>query len=253
MRYAKGSLVINAERDVPLLRQVRNSKFVSHHQLFEFMKLGGFDHSRNSFNWRLKRLIDSGHICICQGVYGAGSAVYRVTKDGLLLLEHHGQFTAVLNSNGDHLPHPSQVFHSLQLNAVQLALARANVLASWQTELEIASFNTISRAPYQKDYDAIVDVWVKERRARFALEYERTLKSLKQYERIRTALEAEQQIEFVLYLTSGMEVLIHLLREFQSVRKQVAFANASSFEQQLLDTVVTDRDGTAIKFWDLLQ
>ena len=253
MRYAKGSLVINAERDVPLLRQVRNSKFVSHHQLFEFMKLGGFDHSRNSFNWRLKRLIDSGHICICQGVYGAGSAVYRVTKDGLLLLEHHGQFTAVLNSNGDHLPHPSQVFHSLQLNAVQLALARANVLASWQTELEIASFNTISRAPYQKDYDAIVDVWVKERRARFALEYERTLKSLKQYERIRTALEAEQQIEFVLYLTSGMEVLIHLLREFQSVRKQVAFANASSFEQQLLDTVVTDRDGTAIKFWELLQ
>jgi len=59
---------------------------------------------------------------------------------------------------------------------VQLALARANVLASWQTELEIASFNTISRAPYQKDYDAIVDVWVKEHTARFALEYERTLK-----------------------------------------------------------------------------
>jgi hypothetical protein len=253
MRYAKGSLVINAERDVPLLRQVRNSKFVSHHQLFEFMKLGGFDHSRNSFNWRLKRLLDAGHIGICRGVYGAGSAVYRVTKDGLVLLEHCGQFTAVLHSNTNHLPHPAQVFHSLQLNAVQLALARANLLASWQTEVEIASFNTISRAPYQKDYDAIVDVWIKDRTARFAVEYERTLKSLKQYERIRTALEAEQQIEFVLYLTSGMEVLVHLLHEFQSVRKKLAFANATSFEQQLLDTVVTGRDGTAIKFRDLLK
>jgi hypothetical protein len=253
MRYAKGSLVINAERDVPLLRQVRNSKFVSHHQLFEFMKLGGFDHARNSFNWRLKRLLDSGHIGICQGVYGAGSAVYRVTRNGIMLLEHHGQFTAVLHSTTDHLPHTSQVFHSLQLNAVQLALARANVLASWQTELEIASFNTISRAPYQKDYDAIVDVLIKDRTARFALEYERTLKSLKQYERIRAALEAEQQIEFVLYLTSGMEVLVHLLHEFQSVRKKLAFANARSFEQQLLDTVMTGRDGTAIKFRDLLK
>jgi hypothetical protein len=253
MRYAKGSLVINAERDVPLLRQVRNSKFVSHHQLFEFMKLGGFDHSRNSFNWRLKRLLDSGHMGICQGVYGAGSAVYHVTRDGIMLLEHHGQFTAVLHSKTDHLPHASQVFHSLQLNAVQLALARANLLASWQTELEIASFNTISRDPYQKDYDAIVDVWMKDRTARFALEYERTLKSLKQYERIRTALEAEQQIEFVLYLTSGMEVLVHLLHEFQSVRKKLAFANARSFEQRLLDTVVTGRDGTAIKFRDLLE
>ena len=49
---------------------------------------------------------------------------YRVTKDGLLLLEHHGQFMAVLHSHSDHLPHLSQVFHSLQLNAVQLALAR---------------------------------------------------------------------------------------------------------------------------------
>jgi hypothetical protein len=176
-----------------------------------------------------------------------------VTKDGILLLEYHGQFTAVLHSTTDHLPHPSQVFHSLQLNAVQLALARANMLASWQTELEIASFNTISRAPYQKDYDAIVDVWVKEGTARFALEYERTLKSLRQYERIRIALEAEQQIEFVLYLTSGMEVLVHLVHEFQSVRKKLAFANARSFEQQLLDTVVTGCDGSATKFRDLLQ
>jgi hypothetical protein len=253
MRYAKGSLVINAERDVPLLRQVRNSKFVSHRQLFEFMKLGGFDHSRNSFNWRLKRLLDSGHIGICQGVYGAGSAVYRVTRDGIMLLEHHGQFTAVLHSNTEHLPHISEVFHALKLNAVRLALARANLLACWQSELEIASFNTISRAPYQKDYDAIVDVWIGESTVRFALEYERTLKSLKQYERIRTALEAEQQIEFVLYLTSGMEVLVHLLHEFQSVRIKLAFANARSFEQQLLETVVTGRDGTAIKFRDLLQ
>src|SRR6266480_1657448 len=83
-----------------------------------------------------------------------------------------------------------------------------------QTELEIASFNTISRAPYQKGYDAIVDVWIGERTARFALEYERTLKSFKQYEHIRAALEAEEQIGFVLYLTSGMEVL-DLLREFR--------------------------------------
>jgi len=253
MRYAKGSIVVSAERDIPLLRQVRNSKFVSHHQLFEFMRLGGFDHSRNSFNWRIRRLLDSGQIGVCQRVYGAGSTVYQMTRDGIMLLEHHGQFTAVLQSTTNHLPHPSQVFHSLQLNAVQLSLARANVLANWQSELEIASFNTISRAPYQKDYDAIVDVWVKDHTTRFALEYERTLKNLRQYERIRTALEAEQQIELVLYLTSGMEVLVHLLHEFQSVRKKLAFANAKSFEQQLLDTVVTGSDGAMTKLRELLQ
>ena len=67
MRYAKGGLVINPERDIPLLRQVRNSRFVSHQQLFEFMKFGGFDHCRNSFNWRVRRLVDVRPISICEG------------------------------------------------------------------------------------------------------------------------------------------------------------------------------------------
>ena len=132
-------------------------------------------------------------------------------------------------------------------------LARANLLAGWQSEIEIASFNTISRSPYQKDYDAIVDVWIGDRKVRFALEYERMLKSLRQYERIRTALEAERQIECVLYLTSGMEVLVHLVHEFQSVRKRLAFAGAATFERHLLDTIVTGRDGITARLWDVLR
>ena len=83
MRYAKGGLVINPERDIPLLRQVRNSRFVSHSQLFELMKFGGSDRSRDSFNWRVRRLAKSGHISICGGIFCAGSAVYRITKEGL--------------------------------------------------------------------------------------------------------------------------------------------------------------------------
>lgn len=113
MRYAKGGLVINPERDIPLLRQVRNSRFVSHSQLFELMRFGGSDRSRDSFNWRVRRLIKSGHIGICSGVFCVGSAVYRITREGLILLEHHGQFTNVLHSNTQHLPHASQVFHAL--------------------------------------------------------------------------------------------------------------------------------------------
>src|ERR1700728_4967482 len=147
MRYAKGGLVINPERYIPLLRQVRNSRFVSHNQLFELMKFGGSDRSRDSFNWRVRRLGKSGHISICGGVFCAGSAVYQITKEGIALLEHHGQVNTVLQSNSEHLTHSSQVFHALELNAIQLALAHKNLLASWQSEVEVASFNTISRSP----------------------------------------------------------------------------------------------------------
>jgi len=70
------------------LLQVRNSRFISHEQLFEFMQYRGIDHSRSSFNWRTRRLIGSGYLSVCERRSGTGSPVYRITKEGLALLEH---------------------------------------------------------------------------------------------------------------------------------------------------------------------
>jgi hypothetical protein len=254
MRYAKNGLAVQVGRDVPLLRQVRNAKFISHDQLFDLMRFGGWERSRDSFNWRLRRLVKAGYLGVCEEFFGADSAVYRITREGIHLLEHHGEFSTVLQSNTQHLPHPSQIFHALQLNSVQVALANQNLLATWQSEIEVASFNTISRAPYQKDYDAIVEVWVGGNTARFALEYERTLKSARHYERIRDALDRERQITCILYLSSGIEVLVHLLHEFQSVATNVAFANAKEFGQSLLETrVLTPGNLAGMPFRELLQ
>jgi hypothetical protein len=254
MRYVKDSVIIQTDRDIPLLRQVRNSKFASHEQLFELMTLGGYECSGDSFGWRVRRLVKAGFLSICVGAFGSKSVVYRITYDGIALLEHHGQFTTVLHSKTKHLPHTSQVFHSLELNRIQLALARQNVLANWQSEIEIASFNTISSAPYEKDYDAIVDVWIGEKTARFALEYERCLKGYRHYDRIRSALQSEQQIGCILFLTSGIEVLVHLIHEFNPVMNKLAFGYARDFEQMLLDTtVVTTGNLAGINFRELLQ
>lgn len=253
MRYAKNSVVVQPDRDIPLLRQVRNLKFVSHEQLFELMTLSGHEGSGDSFGWRVRRLVKSGFLSICEGAFGSKSIIYRITYKGVALLEHHGQFTTVLHSKTKHLPHASQVFHSLELNRIQLALARRNLLANWQSEIEVASHNTISCAPYEKDYDAIVDVWVGEKTARFALEYERCLKSYRHYDRIREALQAEQQVGCILFLVSGMEVLVHLIHEFNPVTNKVAFAYARDFEQMLLDTrVVTTGSLAGNNFRELL-
>jgi hypothetical protein len=254
MRYAKNSVVVQAERDIPLLRLVRNSKFVSHIQLFELMRFGGWESSRDSFNWRVRRLLKSKFLAVCTGTFGAGSAVYRISREGVAMLEYHGQFTTVMHSKTEHLPHISQVFHSLELNRIQLALASQSLLSNWQSEIEVASFNTISSSPFQKDYDAIVEVWIGDQKARFALEYEHSLKSYRQYDRIRDALHAERQVGCILYLTSGMEVLLHLVQELQSVPRMLAFANAASFRQMLLETkVITGRNLAGTEFRELLQ
>jgi hypothetical protein len=253
MRHAKNSLVVNRKRDIPLLYQVRSSKFITHQQLFEFMKLCGHERSRASFDWRVRRLIKFGRLAICPDIQESGSAVYRITKSGLALLEHFGQASIVLNSGTLHPPHSSQAFHALGINAIQLALTRANLVASWQSEIEVAAFNMISHSPFQKDYDAIVEVWVGEKTERFALEYERTLKSITRYGQVRAALQAERELHCILYLTSGLELVAPLVQELGDTNKRVGFATLRDFEKSLLDTVVFSCQAAAmVKFREFL-
>jgi hypothetical protein len=128
------------------------------------------------------------------------------------------------------------------MNAVQLALTRVNLVASWQSEIEIASFNTISTSPLQKDYDAIVEVWVGER----------TQKSARRYQQIRAALESEREIKCILYLTSGFELISPLVRELGDIKQKVAFATLRDFENSLLDTYMFTSRSTMVKFGDFL-
>lgn len=241
MRHAKRSISISPEHDIPLLLQVRNSRFVAHHQLFEFMQ-HATEMPRRSFNWRIQRLLKEHLIAICR-VTGVGHFVYHITRQGLIELEHHGHFAAVLNSGTGHLTYLSQAYHALALNSIQLGLIRRNLLVSWQSDVETASDNTISRDPLSKDYDAIVDVWNNDTAARFGLEYEHTLKSAQQYERIRRMLEDESALSCVLYLTAGEQITVHLAYEFSGVPKRLAFATRVQFEEQALDTMVMTHPG----------
>lgn len=249
MRYSRNSLIVSPGRDLPLLLQVRNSRFITHQQLFELLQYTNVGQTRSSFNWRTRRLLEAGHISICGDHSGAGAPVYRITKDGLSLLEYHGHFTTVLHSRTEHLPHSSQIFHALELNNIHLALRRKNLLADWHSEVEIASFNTISERALQKDYDALVGIWLGEKRACFALEYERSLKSSRQYERVRAALDSEDEVDCVLYLTSGIEILVHLVHQLRPVDVTLAFATARDFLELLLDTtVITQNSLSGVKF-----
>lgn len=238
MRYIKGTYSISPDRDIPILRLVRNARFIAHQQIFEMTRLDGLEYSRDSFNWRMKRLREAQFVAACEGNFGRGEIIYRITRNGLLQLEDHGHFATVLNSATEHLPPPNQVHHALELTAIQLVLTRANVLAAWLSDVETASLNTVSRAPFEKDYDAIVDVWNEQKISRFALEYERTLKSARQYERIRQRLECDQRVGCVLYLTAGRDIAVHLSYELSGIPKRLAFATAPSFREKLLDTPV---------------
>jgi hypothetical protein len=239
MRYAKGSLVITAQGDIPLLRQVRNSRFISHEQLFELLQYDSHVSSRGSFNWRVQRLLKAHQLKRLESFSWQGSSVYSITPNGLLELESQGEFAIALHSRSRQMPDRAQVFHALELNAVRLSMIRKALIVSWQSEVEISSANMVSAAPYQKDYDAIVKLWVGTEVREFALEYERSLKSSKQYEKVHAALEAERQIGCVLYLTADPDLLLALLFQLTPISKRVGFLTARSFRERLLTASVT--------------
>ena len=59
MRFSKGSIELSSIQDMQLLRQVVHSKFITHDQLFEFMTLGCYENKKPSFNWRVRRLVET--------------------------------------------------------------------------------------------------------------------------------------------------------------------------------------------------
>ena len=58
MRFWKGSIEISFAQDIPLLRQVLHSQFITHDKLFEFMDIGNYERKRPTFNWRVRRLVE---------------------------------------------------------------------------------------------------------------------------------------------------------------------------------------------------
>jgi hypothetical protein len=103
--------------------------------------------------------------------------------------------------------------------------------------------------PFAKNYDVVVKVWVEGEVCEFALEYERSLKSVPGYEKIRELMDGEQRFASVLYLTASADILIMVDYHLSSPSQQIAFATARSFEQSLLGTsVATDSSGDLVSF-----
>lgn len=245
MRYARGSIVISPEGDIPLLREVRNSRFVSRSQLFSILNSAA-PLSPPTYTSRLARLLARGYLRAVPNLTWHGSAVFSIAPLGLMELESCGEFNLALHSVTRHMPHPLHAYHALELNEIRLALLRSSLLAGWKCELEIASLNMVS-AMFRKDYDALVGVWAGQQICDFALEYERSLKAAGRYRRIKEALETEGRVSATLYLTASPDLMYALLYHLSPCSRPLAFAVAYQFRCHLLATpVLTDPARSAV-------
>jgi hypothetical protein len=174
MGFAKGSISLSPARDIPLLLQVLHSQFITHDQLREFMAFGGYELKSDSFNWRVRRLVESG---VLQRHIGPGVTpvvIYSIGSLGKLVLAEH--FPVMDQRRHKDAVSRVHLIHSLELNCLHLSLKGQGVLVSWQSEMSIRATNELTPDVYVKNYDAIVTVRLESRHLSFALEYERSPK-----------------------------------------------------------------------------
>jgi Replication-relaxation len=242
--HYKGALAINAYRDIPLLRQIRDSTVISHSQLFRFMSLGHYESRRDVFNWRLRRLVQHGFVKRHQFSHVSPDYVYSISNPGSHCLEQHGDFylpsvAASLNTRID----SSHFSHDLQLNDIHLALLEDGTLRSWIPERKLRSLTDHILSPYEKAYDAVVEVGLGSGQLRFALEYEQTQKEMRRYLEVRQALERERNIGLVLYLVPTSSLVANISQHFKGCRQRVCFALVQEFKKDLFETQVRQSGG----------
>lgn len=239
MRYRKDSIELSQSRDLPLLRQIVRSEFVTHAQLFEFMRLNHYERTRKSFDWRLRRLVRHGFVLQSTMPTCRAQQVYSVARSSALLLQGLGDYYLLGREHGSRNSIESSVLHSVELNEIHLTALRSGALARWVPAIEIRSQNELTGFGYAKDYDAIVTVRSDKGEARFALEYERSPKAAKFYRAIAAGIAREQDVDYILYLAPNYDLLRFVSSFFVNAKRPVYFGLVRDWHEQVLNMGVS--------------
>ena len=242
--FERVGVMLSLERDLPLLLAVRNCTFVAHDQLFQLMLEAGIEHNRRCFNWRIRRLIKGAHVRETPSIAPYKGVVYCITRFGLAVLESYGEGLVSVTSGSRNLASRLQAPHFLELNEIRQAFASTGKLKSWKSDRELISLNYVIGTPLAKDYDAIAEIEAAGDTLRIAIEYERTVKTAERYKEIQDAIRDEGQVDMVLYLTSTLDLVFTLVREFNHPALPMCFVSSAKLRAHLLDTIVIFAYGT---------
>jgi hypothetical protein len=240
MRYPKGSIQLNQSRDLPLLRQILHSEFVTHSQLLEFAQLNHYERSRNSFHWRMRRLVERGLVLRETLAAGSGDTVYSVANTAAALLQSMGEYCLISCGRSNTDTASRNALHAIGLNEIHLSALRAGVLVRWMSSTEVRSQNELTAFAFAKDYDAIVTVRTDTEERKFALEYERSPKPAKCYRAIAGCISQEVHVNRLVYLVANYDILRFVSGFFTDAEFPVFFGLVTDWHSRLLEMPAVD-------------
>jgi len=226
----KGAVNPSRDHDYPLLKRVLGCRYVTHGQLWRFLHRDLYERSRGSYDWRVKRLWESGYLTHLAVPMVSQECVYTIAGNGVTYLVGLGEiYSGPLNGLGTD-PDINAVAHAVGLNEIHLQFHERMVIISWETETEIRSRNELTTAGYKKDYDAVVTLVLSGEVKTFALEYERTAKTYREYSKIRQRIETERRIDRFLYLVTNSHLQSLIEQSYRRISRALYIGRASELE-----------------------
>lgn len=252
MRYAKNSIAISEGADVPILRTVYNAG----HLIFDQLYAATFPYvesknRRDGLSWRIRRLVKHAFLD-ARVVVGLGS-VLSLGESGELYLQSQPGMIVERRTRAKGSNLRSQVWHDVELFGIRLALQRAGVVLTWQSEAEVRAQNRVASLRFAKEYDAVVTFSSDDLGAEVALEFERTMKSADAYARIFAQLKTETLLTRFLFLVPDGQAQL-LLRDAAPAKcPRIYVAITNEFRSQPETAALLDLcTGATVRLTDCL-
>jgi len=170
--------------------------------------------------------------------------VYAVASSAAVLLQGMGEYCLIGHDRSNAREVDRSVLHAVGLNEIHLSLLRAGLLVRWVGAMEIRSQNELTGFGFAKDYDAVVAVRTEVGERRFALEYERSPKTIRYYRAVAASVSQEAHVNQVLYLVCNYDLLRFVSGFFRKSQGRVFFGLVRDWHTQLLDMPVSDSSAT---------
>ena len=228
MRYAKGTIAMSEASDLPLLRHIRDSRFITHNQLLAISGQQDDILAKRRFNWRVSRLVRAQYVTVVDARRNT-ERIYTISRSGVAYLEMFGCGLLSVTSTMPTLADASKMLHSLELNDIRIGLQQTGIVEAWKTDVQLSSENMEQGGVYAKDYDGVA--WLKREASisSWGIEYERTAKAPDRYGEIRRVLSAERKLDGFVYFIRQFDRLVSMVERLAGAHRNLLFCSAEGF------------------------
>ncbi len=234
MRFPRGEIALNLDRDRPLLRLIWQAEIATSRQLFELRRLAErrLERSYDAFSNRLRRLVENDFLSK-QSIYApAITKGYKITSKGISQLRDWGELPHDLSGGSAMTPIPECIY----LNAIRIKFWNQQAENGWVSRRELVSHDQYFQlANGNPELSAWVNLDGKSGFARLGIIYTVPTRSLPDYRCLLAKWASVRSVNWIICIVPSEQEALWLAKQLHPCAIQVILTSRDEFQAKTLD------------------